>query len=847
MNRARLLFAALLVACPVDPGVPDGGSDAGSDAGPVVPRSTDHCVYEEVPATANAGGTVTAGAITVGTAELPLDLPVGTALGGNTSRAEPLDDQGHIDDREVRLSGSFTPSVGYESIPMVKAVAITAGDETVILLRTDTCFGDDSITHEVTERLGTEYAGKVLWTSSHSHTGPAQFTGDLKLQVGGGPTSLTVRNRLIDRLVEAAQAALAAREPAQIGIATNEDFDPEHHVSFDRREENDALFGGEPAKDSRLLVIRIDRMDGTPLAILPLFGVHSAILDDDVSVYSTDASGAFERQIEERFDVPVTVIHLQGAGGDVLGESHSHLEYDDGELRWDFARSEECARYAVVEIMEAWERAGEGMESEIAMEMVTRTVPLGPDWETFTIRDGALSYAPFDGRRPADRTIYDDDGAVASPIDEFNAPTGAALCGESEALPIPRAGLPNTEELGPYLSCAQLENATRVLGPLLDFEFGDHPLCTSTRTTVGALRLGEYLFGIAPGEPMILFRDHVASHSPYPVERTFVIGYALGHEGYLVTPEDWLIGGYEPSINSWGPLEGEYVAERIEELLVLAASDTREDAAAGGVDRVVPTIPEFDRAEPPDPAPMAGTVPATVPEEVYFRRRAHPVTGQPDATIPRVTGIARFVWIGEDPMAGTPRVTLQREVDGTFEPVRRRSGRPVIDMDFIVVWTPQPLQDRDEPRTHYWTVEWQAVAPIGDPDLPELEGRAGVALGDYRFHVEGTGYTIDSAPFEVVAGPIDAAVTASGADFAITAHYQPAEGWRLMTMDGLADADVPVTAGPLSVTIEYATGAPETLEAPISAPGMASVTPSRTGVMRVIVRDRFGNEGTATP
>src|SRR5688572_9311849 len=146
MTRARLLLAALLVACPQGPGGPDAPtSDAGRDAGPPVPRSTDHCTYVDLPPTANAGRTVTAGAITVGTAELFLDLPVGTALGGNTSRAEPLDDQGRVDEREVLLSGSFTPSVGYESHPMVKAVAITAGDETVILLRTDTCFGDDSI------------------------------------------------------------------------------------------------------------------------------------------------------------------------------------------------------------------------------------------------------------------------------------------------------------------------------------------------------------------------------------------------------------------------------------------------------------------------------------------------------------------------------------------------------------------------------------------------------------------------------------------------------------------------------------------------------------------------------
>jgi neutral ceramidase len=837
-------IAILLSGCPTT-APEDSASDAGADTGPPVPLSTDHCTYAPLPATARAGGTVTAGAIRVGLAELALDLPVGTALGGNTSRAAPLDNQGVVDEREVPLSGSFTPSVGVESIPKVKAIAITAGDETIVILRTDTIFGDDGITHEVTERLGPELAGKVLWASSHTHTGPAQYTGDLKLQVGGGPTSATVRARLIDRMVEAAELALAAREPARIGIATDEDFDPMNRVSYDRRPENDDLFAGEERKDRRLALIRIDRMDGTPMAILPLFGVHSAILDDDVSVYSTDASGAFERQLEEAFDDEVMVVHLQGAAGDVLGASDEHVSFGEGEPLWDFARNEECARHALPELLDAWERAGAVMESELAMEMVTRSVPLGPNWETFTVRDGALSYAPWDGRRACDRAVFSSDGAVLSPIDEFNAPAGAALCGETEAPLIPRSDLPNAEELVGYGSCSQLQIATRLLGPLLDFEFGEQPLCPATRTTVGALRLGDYLFGLVPGEPVVLFRDTLVAGSPFPPERTFVIGYALGHEGYLLTPEDWLRGGFEPSINVWGPLEGQYVLERIDELLDLAVSDAREDAAAGGVDRVVPFLP-FDRAEPPDPAPMAGTIPTEVPSEVYFRGRMTPPSGQPAATIPRVTGVARFAWIGEDPLGGTPRVTLQREVGGTFEPVRRRSGRAVVDLDMILVWTPQPLADRGPPRTHYWTVEWQAVAGIGAPGLPALEDRVGLPLGRYRFHVEGTGYTIDSDAFEVVAGPIEVRAT-PGASIAIEARYQPAEGWRLLAMEGLSNRDVLVAAGPLSVDIEYASGAPETLEVPLSAPGMASVTPTRSEtVTRVVVRDRFGNVGTAT-
>lgn len=844
IHHAVIAAACLALAgCDPAPGAPpDAGAeeDAGGEARPL---STAHCSYRALPSTARAGGTVAPGAVRAGAAERALDLPVGTALGGNTSRASLIDNQGWVDGRQVPLSGSFNPSVGIETIPRVKALALSAGDETIVILRTDTIFGDDTITHEVTERLGPDLAGKVLWVSTHTHTAAAQYSADLKFQVGAGRVRASVRARLIDRMVEAAEAALAAQVPARIGVATDEDFDPEDHVSYDRRDENDdALFGGEARKDRRLALIRVDTADGEPLAIVPIFGVHSAILDDDVSVFSTDASGAFERALEERFDREVMVMHVQGAAGDVLGASHSHVEFPEGAPRWDFARTEECARWALPALVAAWERAGESMQGELAMEMVTRSVEMGPDWRTFSVRGGALSYAPWDGTRACDGRVFGSDGALLSPIDEFNAPAGAAICGEDGPPQLPTAQMPGTDGLTGYSSCMQIERVTRTLGILLDFEFGQMPICSSTRTTIGALRIGDFMFGLAPGEPVVHWRDRVAERSPFPVERTFVIGYALGHNGYLLMPEDWVLGGYEPSINSWGPLEGEHLAEGIVELMRLAATDAREDAAAGGADGVV-AGPLDDRGVPaPDAAPLAGTVPATVPDEVYLRNGVHVASAEPASPVERVSGIARFVWIGEDPTSGTPRVTLEREVGGAFEPVRRRSGRAVEDLDLIVVWTPIPLAyTAGEARTHYWSVEWQAVSW----ELGPLDERVGLPLGRYRFHVEGTGYALDSDAFEVVAGSLEVVARREGAELAIEARFQPREGWRLLSLEGLANRDVAAEAGPLTVVVEDAGGGSETIEAALIAPGTVRVTPASAAPVRVVVRDRYGNEGAA--
>ncbi len=820
------------------------------DAG-VKPASTDHCSYEPVPATARAGGTVSPGPVEVGLASNPLELPVGTALGGNTSRAELVGHQGRVDERKVALSGGFTPSVGIETIPRAKAIAIRAGDERVVIIHTDSIFSDDTITFEVATRLGPDYAGKVIWASSHSHTAGEQYSADSKLQVGGGRKRRVVRDRMIAVITRTAREAIAAMEPAKIGIAVTRDFDPQNLVSYDRRPENDHLAGDRERKDSFLAVVRVDSLAGVTRAVLPIFGVHSAILDDDVSLFSTDVSGMYERVIEEQFDHPVMAIHLQSAAGDVLATNEAHVDFPGDTPRMDFAMSEANARRFLPQVMPVYQAAGADMKSELAMEMITRSITLGPDWRTFTVRDGALTYAPFDGVRRADRTIYDGAGKLVSPIDEFNAPSGAGLCGD--ATHTLGEFMPNVMDLGPYNSCAPMADAVAVLTLVVDAPFEPTPLCSSTRTTVSALRLGDYLFATAPGEPLVLWADHLRELSPVAPDHTILLGYAQGHIGYILTADDWLLGGFEPSINVWGPLEGEYIAERLAEVMKLATTETREDGAAGGTDRVAEPVISDPDVPPADPAPLAGTVPATVPALLYTRGNVVPATGQPIATISRIAGIARFVWIGEDPLAGTPRITLQREVAGQFVPVTRHSGRPVQDLDLVVTWTPDPLRQPSggAPRTHYWVAEWQAVTWLGATAglSDDLEDRAGAPLGRYRFHVEGTGYVLDSDPFRVTEAAVQTTATQLGARVTVTVAYTTApDDWRLLSTSGLSNRPVPIRRGPFVIDVTVGGGATDHFEGvAVASPGTVVLTlPANHVATSVRVVDRFGNQGTAS-
>jgi hypothetical protein len=328
-------------------------------------------------------------------------------------------------------------------------------------------------------------------------------------------------------------------------------------------------------------------------------------------------------------------------------------------------------------------------------------------------------------------------------------------------------------------------------------------------------------------------------------DKTILLGYSQGHVGYLLEPEDWLLGGYEPSVTFWGPLEGEYLANQLASLMPLAMTPMREDGSAGGTTKVA-TATITDNFEIDDPAMMAGTVPATVPPQVWARTGT-PTQAQPATSIPRVSGIATFVWIGDDPSVKTPRVTLEIETSpDAFVPLVRKSGRPIEDGELVLAYTPQPLQ-RSGPQTHYWTVEWQAVPWLGTANRDSLDDRAGLALGTYRFHVAGNGWTLDSAPFDVVPGGVTASVQRASGKLRTTVRMHAPKGWRLMDMDLTSNQPVPVRGQPVTIDVrDSGNGVISTATANTDASGVIEVDDPGSSATSVKVTDRFGNSVIVT-
>ncbi|MFK7998882.1 MAG: neutral/alkaline non-lysosomal ceramidase N-terminal domain-containing protein [Polyangiales bacterium] len=798
----------------------DAGIDSSVDGGPLA-----HCDFASLAPTALAGEPTEAGPLQAGAAEAPLEVPVGTALGAFTSRLRVLSGSDTLDDRPSGIAAPFLPSYGIETYPMVKAVALSAGGEQLVILKADLGMADATIMMDVeaalTRSRGRSFHGKVLLATSHSHGVWAQFSSNSILWLGFSVLRERVRAAIVSGLVGVAEASLDALEPARIGISRNDDFDLEDAVSRDRRPENDEIAGG-PEKDHYLTVVRVDDTDGNAIAVIPVFGVHPTVVGSRSLFASTDAAGAIERSVEESFDHRVVVMHLQGAAGDVAPAGDPGITCEDGADCFDFARVERLGRLARPWILDEWAAAGEVMESEVEMEMLTTSVALGPEVENFNV--GPYAYGAWDGITPGDGRVFDEAGMVLSPLDEFNAPAGAALCGDGE-IDIAVGPIPGTDfEGSPYVSCAKADVAAPLISAALRVPLGPMPACGSTRTLVSALRIGGHYFATLPGEPVTLVANRIRAESPSP-EQTTVIGFAQDHMGYILLADDWLQSGYEPAINVWGPLEGEVIVAEAIALLSLAQTAEREDATAGRASfpQAMEPVPfEYEPAS----NPSAGEIPALLPEQLYWYPQ---VPETPSTTSVRRLDNAHLVWIGEHPLEGTPEVRIEVEVDGTFEELRRRSGRRVYDQDLLLTHTPDPL-DADAPTTHYWGVQWQVLS-----SSDALEDRAGLPLGRYRFHVSGPGYEVVSEPFEVEAAALQLTRDAD----AVVVSYLAPNGWRLLHPELPANGPIPVS-GSVELTIEYS-GAPNESRT-VELDGGRFVFPA--GASRITAVDRFGNEGS---
>ena len=202
---------------------------------------------------------------------------------------------------------------------MASVVVIQAGDKKLAIVGLDLgrSPSERSLQH-IRERITTDAGIEHSFIAgSHTHHGPVLELSDEKGK-GQGKFDASIRyyKQLEDGIVDAIVEANRNLVPAKIasGSTTLEGFNRNRHTKLLPK-----------PVDSLLAVMRLDSIEGKPIAVLVNFAGHPTSVAGEILQFSADYVGAMRVQIEQDFGGQA--IFMQGACGDLSIDRGERKDY----------------------------------------------------------------------------------------------------------------------------------------------------------------------------------------------------------------------------------------------------------------------------------------------------------------------------------------------------------------------------------------------------------------------------------------------------------------------------------------------------------------------------------------
>jgi neutral ceramidase len=282
----------------------------------VTPAATCHV---HVPPNPPGGGLTSAlpSPLRAGAAKVALSLPAGTPLAGYGSAARR---QLPPDADPFNGFTFFKPATGQMDLLFARALVMMNDTTKVGIVTVDSVGILSDLVDRIHARAVTLGATipreNLVVSASHTHSGPGTQT-KLKFWEMAGTDLLYAPMR--DVFVnDCAQALFNAEQNLQLA-KYGSGSDLLAGVTVNRR------VGVSPTAmptdvDKELGVIRIDKMDGTPLAVVWNFAIHGTAYGDSNLEFSPDIMGAVSAKVEADLGVPA--LFANGAEGDTAPDGH---------------------------------------------------------------------------------------------------------------------------------------------------------------------------------------------------------------------------------------------------------------------------------------------------------------------------------------------------------------------------------------------------------------------------------------------------------------------------------------------------------------------------------------------
>jgi len=415
----------------------------------------------------------------------------------------------------LRLFGA--PIQAIESDLTATVLVLSDGDSKVVVIGVDLCITSvpeaGRLRSAVAEALGTPVS-HVLLNLSHVHSSPAlpEFMA-MTDSTEDVPFRTRYEHDLRRWLAEAAVEADCRLQPARIGAGWGESA-----IGVYRRELRDGrdVLGEVPDHpiDPSVGVIRVDDLDGDPIAVVFRYSAHPVTMGSRSQVASPDYPGP-AREVLER-NLGGLALFLQGCGGNVNPRVGIGYEVDCRDTK---------NRVGL-------ELGGEALKVAAGLRTTTRA-----------------------GER---RPLGNVPNILFTPWEPVHGDTCTHLAATETTVPLEFDELPSLEQAREILAHWQRTREERVGGDALDWEIRSakkyelwatklvaavedgHP---THDLHIQAIRVNDVV--IAAMDMEVFFETGLEIHDRSPLPDTFVLGYTNGCFGYLPRGKDYPEGGWK--------------------------------------------------------------------------------------------------------------------------------------------------------------------------------------------------------------------------------------------------------------------------------------------------------------
>jgi len=202
-------------------------------------------------------------------------------------------------------------STGVHDALQCAALCLCGGGQAALFLANDLIFVPRELAEEVRRRVAAETgvpAEAIMITATHTHSGPVTVDYVSNAADPVVPRAdPAYRQSVADRMVEAAVRAVAAAQPAEVGVAVAR----ASGVGSNRHDPS-----GPSDPEVPVLLVRA-AADGRPLACMVVYAMHPTVLHEDSTLISGDFPH-FARRFLQGGVLPVDcpVLYHLGAAGD---------------------------------------------------------------------------------------------------------------------------------------------------------------------------------------------------------------------------------------------------------------------------------------------------------------------------------------------------------------------------------------------------------------------------------------------------------------------------------------------------------------------------------------------------